>query len=449
MAPPAKRGRLSSLVFGSQEEGEEDFRALLGRLASEEQASGQGVAPENALAALMVALADVFERGASDAAWREIVEGLVRVFGCSGATVYRLERDPGLRRLQDWRLRPLAGPREDVLTAKDLQALPALRQGRTLPYDVPAAKAAGRQAIATAFDERRFVGLDIEKKGITTVTTERDDLGDGRISLYAIPLIYRQRRGRFAEKKVVGVVALENVPVVYGVSGLVTTLEPLLAHALLLPQTSLRDGVTGLLTEPALRVEMARWFGLADSIRRRSRSGAGIPVSFVFGLPDLLTSAYKMEARADSLLLSDVKFGIGTVLSSLLEHYTVRYADGSGDVLTWGFAGNLSEHFYVVGLPAVTKNGALEFAKKAREEVVRYPFKFEERLPLGEITVTQVVVEILQDGFTSPVRLLDTVLPELNRIDREQRARVGGDLTGLVNAVSSYEEGAFKLLTSA
>jgi hypothetical protein len=101
-----------------------------------------------------------------------------------------------------------------------------------------------------------------------------------------------------------------------------------------------------------------------------------------------------------------------------------------------------------VGLPGVTKNGALEFAKTCKEEVIRYPFKFEERLPLGQITVSQLVVECGLDGFSSPSKLLDTALGELNRIDREQRAKVGGDLATLVNVVSSFEEGAFRVLAS-
>jgi hypothetical protein len=116
--------------------------------------------------------------------------------------------------------------------------------------------------------------------------------------------------------------------------------------------------------------------------------------------------------------------------------------------LTWGFAGNIGEHGYAIGLPGVTKNGALEFAKKVKEEVIRYPFKYEERLPLGEVTVSQLVLEILQDGFTSPNKLLDTVAPELARLDRAQRERVGGDLTDAANIVSSYEEGAFRVLAA-
>ena len=442
----AARGKLSALFFGADQD--DDFRSLLTRLEQEDAQSGEGARPENALAVLLTALSDVLERGSSDAAWGEIVEGMQRTFGCGAATIYRLTRDPGLRNLAGWRLRPVAGKRREEITARDLKALPALKAGGKVPYDRSAAEAAVRQCIATAFEERRFVGCDIEPSGIVPITKETDDLGDGRISCYAIPLIYRQRRGRFAEKKVVGVAVLEAVPVVYGMSGLVSTLEALLAHAMMLPVTQQRDAVTGMMTEEPFRAEIARWFDFTRSIQRRSRSGAGIPLAFVFGMPDLLTSAYRMEARADSLLLSDVKFGIGTVVNNLLNRYSVRYGDGAVDTLTWGFAGNLSEQFFGVGLPGVTKNGALEFAKACKEEIIRYPFKFEERLPLGQITASQLVVEIGIDGFTSPQKLLDTVLPELNRLDREQRAKVGADLDGLVNVVASFEEGAFRVLAS-
>jgi hypothetical protein len=440
------KGKLGKLFFGGDDE--DDFRSLLGRLKTEDSSSGQGAAPENALAALLAALGDVFERGSSPTAWKEIVEGMQRTFGCTGATIYRQQRDPGLRNLASWKLRPIAGRRQEDITQRDAKALPQLKSGQRLKYDRSAAEAAVRQAIATAFEERRFVGVDIEKSGIVAVTSESEDLGDGRISCYAIPLIYRQRRGRFAEKKVVGVVCLEDVPVVYGMSGLVGTLEGLLAHAMMLPITQQRDAVTGMLTELPLKTEAAKWFDFSKSIRRRSRSGAGIPVSFIFGMPDLLTSAYRMEARADSLLLSDVKYGLGTVLTNLLNRYNIRYNDGSQDTLTWGFAGNVSEHFFCVGLPGVTKNGALEFARKAKEEVIRYPFKFEERLPLGEVTCSQLVVEINQDNISSPSKLFDLALPELNRLDREQRAAVGGEMKGIVNVVSSYEEGAWNLLAS-
>ncbi|MCI0342799.1 MAG: hypothetical protein L0216_16935 [Planctomycetales bacterium] len=441
------RGR-SSLFFGSDEEGFEDLLDRLKKDPSEDAAGGED-RPERALTGLLAALADVLERGTSEATWGQISEGLARTFGCSAATVYRLERDPGLRRVEDWRLRPVAGGRREVVTAKDGKLLPALREGKTLRYEAAVADKAIRQTIATAFSERRFLGLDVEPGGITFVTSEREDLGDGRISLYVLPLIFRQRRGRVAEKKVVGAVALEGVPVAYGVSGLVGPLETLLAHALLRPETSTVDGVTGLLTEDAFRVECGRWFAFAESIRRRSRSGAGIPVAFVFGFPDLLTSAYKMEAGADSLLLSDVKFGVGTVLLNLLAHYSVRYTDGSSEVLKWGFAGNLSEQLFGVGLPGVTKNGALEFARKAKEEVIRYPFLHEERLPLGEITVSQVVLEIGQDGWKSPDKMIEVAAAELSRWDKIQRERSGGgNLEGYLNVVAAYEEGSFKVLAT-
>ncbi|MHC5021390.1 MAG: hypothetical protein ACYTGX_15045, partial [Planctomycetota bacterium] len=156
------KGKLGKLFFGGDDD-EDDFRSLLGRLQSEEAHTGKGASPENALAALLAALGDVFERGSNATAWKEIVEGMQRTFGCAAATVYRLQRDPGLRNLAAWKLRPIVGRRQEDITQRDTKALPQLRQGQRIKYDRSAAEAAVRQAIATAFEDRRFVGVDIEK----------------------------------------------------------------------------------------------------------------------------------------------------------------------------------------------------------------------------------------------------------------------------------------------
>jgi len=398
---------------------------------------------EDFLATLMNALASVFEGTGEEERTRQIRRELTRAFGCEDISIFvddpheRPSVDEG-----DWVLTVKSGFGEGMrVSQKDAEGHPDLVPGHTAPFSEDLARDAASKAVALAFRDEAFYGADIEKHKIVLLKdpSPQDDLGSGDLSVLAVPLHYTQHQGRIVERARVGVLVLFRVPNREDIEDVEKALGKLLACALVTPQCTLKDPVTGLYNERHLQNEIDRYMSLHQLTKGKIAGG------LVVGMVDALR-LYKQTLEAEgNVAPEDVGRTVSEalrVVGACLRERAERHDLGPVTYKA-GLPARLGHDAFAVLLPLLQPPDMIQWARQTAKDVIRRDFPGEAQLATGELTISLRIIPLGGKRARSPEETMLTALEALDTLDKEQNRarRKPEELKQVVNTIRILKQG--------
>jgi GGDEF domain-containing protein len=403
---------------------------------------GTNVVGEDVLARVLSGLSSIFEGGSIEDTFKNAREALKRVFACQEISIF--VHDPAIQPHMDegsWVLTVKSGFGEgNRVSEADAHSLEDLKPGKPIPYNELTAQKVALKAIALAFKEDAFYGADIEKKIVLLKDpTPADDLGSGDLSVLAIPLRFSQKVGRIEEKRKVGVLALFGTPCRNEMGELERAVRTMLGFALTTPVIALRDPITGLFNETALRERLESEMSLFDLTNGKLKGG------FVAGVIDVL-ALYKQTLESEGTInpaevsqkVSDVYYGIGSVCTQR----ATNHALDESHVYRSGVAGRIGKDGFGIILPLLKEHEMLTFASRLSKDIVKYPFEGEQLLATGDITCSLRIIPFGMKKAQSATEILNLARIAIEEVERDQKAalRAHDELLKHVNTIRIWNE---------
>jgi hypothetical protein len=296
----------------------------------------------------------------------------------------------------------MGGATGDRVMDSDADLLPALTPGSFVLGSEKSREDLRLKTAALSFRDGKMLGAQIFKGRLSLHEDPGSsvDLGDGRLTILAIPLSWSSSATGIAPENIkLGVLLIEGLPLREDLIALLRPFAVLLSQILVVSASSNVDPLTSLASEGRLRAELERQLNLFANSQGKMAGGV------VFGLVDDLVGASKV---VESELLDDeegkgarVQHWIAEALSGIgrcVRARALHFPTDSPQLYTAGFAGRLGVNGFAVVLPLLRLDQQVRFARALQSDVTACRFRGMSLLERGGLTVSLRIA-----GFTDGV----------------------------------------------